>query len=134
MSVSRTFTTSVSGGSEAISKSKTVTGEIAIEMNYSIPDSTSDEAFACAFEYDKLQGLYMVADQNLTVKASTALDPINSNATVGNATIDLTANVPFVWYSGCGLANIFDSDVAALGVSNSSGSAATLQVQIIATN
>lgn len=123
MTISHTITISWDGGGTPISKASTISFGSEINLDESIADSSTDLLVAFTLDVSALKSFFMVSDQAITVETN--------NGTTPDDTFTLAANVPIVWDVNSGAANPFASavDVTALYVTNSSGSAATLQIR-----
>ena len=111
-------------GGQAIEKTNSLTAGQEINLDESIPDSSTDLLVALAFDKTKIKSIYLTADQNLTLEFNSGSVPAPS--------ISLVANIPFVWQSNDGHANPFSAaNVTALYVTNASGSAAQLQGRVL---
>lgn len=124
-----TYTTALSGGTQFYQVSDTITADGSSSASPVIPDSSTDLvvlfSIANASASDSAKALGLLADQDLTVKIALADDTVLQ-------TINLTANVPYVWAEGLTAPTWRNGgDVAQLLVSNSSGSAATLSADAL---
>lgn len=94
-----------------------------LNVQEAIPNPSTDLLVALAITVAKLEGLVIVADQNLTLEFN--------NATTPAFTIALLANVPLVWQKDTYHANPLTANVTALYVTNASGAAATLKIRAL---
>lgn len=99
-----------------ITKSETVTGDGENNLDTDLPVGDADFLINFAFAYSTLKSFFMVCTKDAVV---TPYDTGNSPLT----SIPLTANIPFVWTTGSGLANPFSSNVGSLHVANAEVSA-----------
>ena len=95
----------------------TTTGQNSVEINDSVPASTTNKQYTFAFTKTKLQSIVMYCTGvNLTLKTNSSGTPQD--------TITLTAGTPFVWLINSGITDPFAGDVTALFVTNADGSTA----------
>lgn len=122
MSVSYLFTFGTSGGSTALADSVTETGNIAIDANFTVPVSTTNQAEAIAWNNTNLTAIYIKSNTTLTLKTNSSSSPQD--------TLTITGGVPFIWYATSGITNPFAGNVTNTFWSNSSSSvAATVYVR-----
>lgn len=117
-----THAVSVLGGS-GLTGSKIYTADGSQSHSVAIPDSTTDDLMNIAIDFSQLVGVFLLSDQDITIETN--------NGTTPDDTISLKANVPLIWNADAYFSNPFTVDVTAFYLSNSSGSAATLQVEVL---
>jgi hypothetical protein len=123
MSFSMTFTEAVSSDEGQLSYSKEVTADLKIAVDVVVPDSTVDKEVDVALDYDKIQGIYIVSDQNLTLETNVAGTPVD--------TINLVANVPYVWHADSYCIIKFTADVTKIFLTNASGEEANFKMRVL---
>jgi hypothetical protein len=96
-----------------------LTGSASAAFDESIADSSTDEEVEISFPYANLQALRLISDQDVTIETN--------DGSAADDTITLEANVPLVWWDGCGHANPFSADVTSLFITNASGSSANVK-------
>jgi hypothetical protein len=111
----------VSGEEQTASIS--VTGTLKLELDEVVGLAATDLLVAMAFLVAKLQGIYLVASQDLTLET-------NSGSAPGN-TLALKANRPYKWDAGSYFTNKFTVDVTAFYFTNTSGVEATVKMAAI---
>lgn len=89
------------------------------QANVDVASGATDLQIAFPFDKDTGLLLVIVSDRALTVKTNSSGSPAN--------TFVLTANVPLLWYPGCGYS--LAADITALYVTNASGGAAKLKIR-----
>jgi hypothetical protein len=90
MSVTDTFQYSLTGDdSSRLSGNGVEVGAAHIKVSTSIPAASTNLPVTCAFTQANLQGLILVASQNMTIKTNSSGSPAD--------TINLVAGVPLVW-------------------------------------
>lgn len=94
-----------------------------VTFDENVPNPSTDLLFAVAFDVTKVESIYLLSDQNLTIKTNSSGAPAN--------TINLLANAPYVWQRGTYLANLFTVNVTAFYLTQSSGSTARLRGRIL---
>jgi hypothetical protein len=108
-SIQHTHVLNWSNGSVTLSSSVVLTGQEEINVGIAIaPSSTNQQIANFAFTLAKLQGVYILSDQNLTLKTNSTGSPQD--------TITITANEPFEWNNTSGIAAPFAGSVTALYV------------------
>ncbi len=125
MPFTHTITRSYSVGSRTPSATTSYTGDVIASLNVAIP--TASDGLLVPFAMERGQGIVsmvMMSDQAMVVY---------TNADAGGATdtITLVANVPYIWHTGWYVACKITADITALYVDQSSGSTATLQIEIL---
>ena len=92
-----------------------------LEKNYdeAIPTGGDTALVDGVIDAGQLKAYYLLSDQAVTVKLTHA---------GGTIEIDLAANVPVVWYPGCGYAMLVTADITAIAVENLSGETANVQL------
>lgn len=88
-----------------------------------VPDSSTDLQVNLAVDVSAMKSLHIVSDQDVTIETNDGSTP--------DDTLELTADVPILWYEGCGYSNPLTADVTALFITNDSGSSANVQVHIL---
>ena len=120
-------TLNVNWNSEGASLSSKIVESFDGEDNRSVAvtDGSTDQQIDWQMIRADAKVLYMVADQDLTVKTNDSGTP--------DDTINLKAGEPIVWWVGSqfALTDLFSADVTELYVSNSSGSDATLDIRLL---
>lgn len=123
MSFSHVLAQSWSSSGREITSSKAYTGDSQISIDVSVPDSSTDMFVELSLDISEIQTIYILSDQAITLET-------NDGTTPGD-TIVLVANKPLTWEVDSGHDNLFTVDVAALYVTQSSGSAARLQIEAL---
>ncbi|VTR99240.1 unnamed protein product [Gemmata massiliana] len=123
--ISHSLTLSWARNGEAITNVVTVTANGETNLDLTVPANTTDLRADIDLDADKIQSLYILSDQNVTIET-------NSGTSPGN-TLTIGANKPYVWYLGCGLTNPITTDVAAsIYVTNPSTTlAANVQIRVL---
>lgn len=83
----------------------------------------SDYEVVIAIDFSELKSLFIAADQDLTLET-------NSGA-VPDDTISLKADAPMVWNEDSYFSNPFTADVTSIFVTNASGVATTLIIEVV---
>ena len=124
MSITMTLTTKMEGVGTAVSESVAKTGTGSTDIREAIADSTSDGLLAFVADVSEMEGLFILSDQDLTIKTNSSGAP--------QETIELLAGVPLMWHSDLAdAANPFSDDITALYVTNASGSTANLTIALL---
>jgi hypothetical protein len=129
MSYTHSYTESYIDARGILTKTRTQSGDGEDLRQLIIPDSTTDQIVTFACTLAKILSLAFISDQNLLIE-------FNSNAGSGGH-INLLANQPWIWMSGgyWTLAqvtgNVPSTDITAIYVTNTSGSAANLEIRLL---
>ena len=110
LSSSLGYTIAKTGSSETSLSESVATGQTAFLINVAI-------------DVSEVKALFIVSDQDVTVKTNSSGAPDN--------TISLLANRPLSWDPNSYFANLLTVDVTKIYVANASGSAATLQIYVL---
>lgn len=86
----------------------------------SIADGVTNGQVVFHVDVSQLALFHIVSDKAVTVKTNSSGAP--------QETLTLTANVPLVWYTGCGYTKPFAGDVTTIYITNASGSTATIKI------
>lgn len=109
------------------------TGTIRGENSFSAAAQTSieetvgiaatDLLINLAIDFSEIVCLFIMADQDLTIETNSGSAP--------DDTISLVAGKPLIWYEGSYFACPLAADVTKIYVTNASGVAATLQIEVL---
>lgn len=128
MSFTHTIThqTIVNDGSASVTLKQVDAQTAGLEKNLSesIPDSSTDLLVAFTLDYSQCKTFVMWADQDITVETN--------NGSTPDDTFSLTAGIPVAWSAGQAATCPITTDITALYVTNSSGSAANLNIRCLA--
>ncbi len=115
--------TSQIDNNSVLASTQDVQSDLSVELDVSIPASTTNQAVAISINPAKLRSLYMLAtQQGLTLKANSTGSPTNTYA--------LVAGVAFVWdYDSGYFANPVASTITTLYVTNAGTTAARLRIR-----
>jgi hypothetical protein len=123
MAFSHTISVNWSSGNRSITADNSYSGDAQASVDVSIPDSSTDMLVNFALDVSQIKAIYIKSDQDITLETN--------NGTTPDDTINLTAGVPYIWttdsYDTCKLT----TDVTALYATNSSGSEANLQIEVV---
>lgn len=106
-------------GDVRITKEFTAAAELA-RIEESIADAQTNKIVSWACDVSQVQIIIISSDKALTIKTN--------NSGAPDDTLELVANVPYVWHVGAYAAFALGTDVTVLYVTNASGSAATLKI------
>ena len=123
MSKTATILQRITIAGEATEQSVSLTGATLTDVDQSIA-ATGIPVTVPDFNIDQsaMQLLYVLSDQDLTLSFATNNSPIE---------ITLVANVPLVWFDGCGLTNPITEDVVGLTADNNGDTAAALKIKCL---
>lgn len=107
---------------QGISTSKTNEVEAGghIGVNEPIANATTNGEVAFTLDVSQLKGIYIVSDQDILLETNDGSSP--------DDTISLKAGIPYLWHENSYHACLFDADITALFVTNTSGSTANLKI------
>lgn len=108
------------GDSEEVALSKTFAAGTFVEETVS--NGASATQINVAIDVSEVEAFYLVSDQDVTFKT-------NSNSAPDD-TISLVANVPYVWHATDYSSFLLGTDVTAVHVVNTSGTAANLSMRV----
>jgi hypothetical protein len=86
----------------------------------SVADSETDYEIVVALDVSAIQAIIITSDQDVTLETNSGAAP--------DDTIALTANNPYVWYTGSYYTNLLTTDITSIFITNASGSTATIDV------
>lgn len=92
-------------------------------IDESVPDSSTDLAYAIGLRAAGIKVLLLVSDQDLTIETNDGTTPDDE--------IELAAGVPLLWFEGCGFDCPIGTDVTGFFLTNASGATAALQGWIL---
>lgn len=120
------FTRGWTNGGGTLSKQITVQSGGEKNLDETIPGSTTDQLVDFDMDVSQMKGLFIVADQDCTIKTNSSGSPVN--------TITLLANVPFVWVAGDAALRdtggaVITTDITKLYVTVGGATAALLQIR-----
>lgn len=124
MSLSHVITKRVATGSRTLEKVVTKTAGGGSSLSESIPDSSTDLEVALTADVSQIKSVWMMATGgNITVETNDGSSP--------DDTIALVDGEPQMWNDDDIGSLFLTADVTALFVTNSSGAAVTLDVEIL---
>ena len=113
---------SVSGG-VSTSTTNTITAEARQGLNVSIADGEADVEYIIALDVSETKYFYLSSTQDLT------FDVNDSGG--GGGSIALTANLPYVFYTGKEDSFVLGTDIASVFLTNGSGSTAVVVMEAL---
>jgi hypothetical protein len=109
-------------GSDRLGRA-TYSGGNAPRLDEAIPDESEDYAVNFALSLNGLQAVFILSDQDVTVKVNDWSTP--------EPQLDLKAGKPYVWDAESYFANLLTEDITVLYVTNDSGAAANLVIEAV---
>jgi hypothetical protein len=106
-----------------VQASREYSGGQQIAINETIVSGATNQLVSLALDVSQIQSLILVSSRNVTLKTNNATTPTN--------TINLVANVPYIWNTDSYDTNKLTADVTSLFVTNSSGSDALLRISAV---
>lgn len=107
----------------SVSSSQAFTGDGLDSRSVSVPDSSTDMLVNLAIDVSQIQAMIFKSDQAVTIETNDGTTP--------DDTISLTAGNPLVWINTSYYSNPLGTNVTAIYVTNSSGAAATLEIEVL---
>ena len=115
------YTQSWSRGSDTLSGYTSITEDGAIDVDTTVTAGQVDKEVDIALDVSKMSGMFLLSDQTITLETNSATVPVN--------TLTLTAGIPIVWHTSCGLPNPLTIDVTKLFLTNAGASLATVNLR-----
>lgn len=123
MAFSHTIGRNWSNGQRSISAQQTFAGDGQVSRDIAVPDELTDLEVNLAIDVSQIKAVFILSDQDVTLETNSAGAP--------DDTIALKANKPYIWctddYDSC----LLTVDVTDIYLTNSSGSAATVKVEVV---
>jgi hypothetical protein len=116
-------TWSVFASGVSVQSSREYSGGQQIAINEIIISGATNQLVSLALDVSQIQSLILVSSRNVTLKTNNATTPTN--------TINLVANVPYIWNIDSYDTNKLTADVTSLFVTNSSGADALLRISAV---
>jgi len=124
MSYTHVHTSQVDTGDRTIRKEISCTAGQRVGVSEEpVPDSTTDMFLNVPVDVSEIKSFYMMATQDLTIETNSGSSP--------DETLNLKANEPLEWWPTSLHDCPLSVDVTAMYVSNSSGEAAKLDIEIL---
>ena len=123
MSHTHQITQSCQVGNRIVSNDNLYTGGSMTPVDEPIPDSSSDKLVVFTLDVSQVKSIYITSDQDLTVKTNDAGAPTD--------TLNLLADLPYIWTHNSYFTNKITADITALYVTNSSGAIANLKIEVV---
>lgn len=120
MSFSHAFTWILESAGIAVQAQKSYSEAARADLDESIVTASTDLEIGYDLDVSAVKSFFMLSDANIKVD-------VNNAAGVGG-TIDLIANVPYIWTNDSYDAFLFAADMTALFITNVSGATARLQI------
>lgn len=126
MSVTFAETITAAGVQYTSNKTLSPSDEVVTIGTCSVSNGTTDKVWSFGgVDVSQTVAVWFKSDQAVTLETNA------TDATGGN-TISLTANVPYVWYTGKGDSNALTQDIdSTIYVTNASGATATVQGVVV---
>lgn len=124
MTITHKSTISLEQGGVILSQTVESTGTGEVNVDESIPDSSTDLEITFTIDQSAMVSLYIESDQNLTIETNDGTTPTD--------TITLVANEPIIWTTNSVHSNPITADVTAnIFITQSSGSTAILKIRAL---
>ena len=121
MSITHAITIQWEQGNNSLTSRKEFIGEAEKNVSVSVADSSTDFQIELALDVSELKSFILDSDQDITVETNSGSAP--------DDTFTVKADNPLVWNTDSPAANPFSADVTDFYITNSSGSAATVNIR-----
>ncbi len=103
--------------------SNSYSGDGQISRSIPVPNDSTDLEVELALDVSHIKSIYIKSDQDMTLETNDAGAPAD--------TISLKANKPYIWHTDSYFTNKLTTDVTKIFLTQSSGSAATLDIEAV---
>lgn len=112
----------VSGG-QSDSQQISSSGSSRQSLSETIADGSTNQAVAFTLDVSAVKSFYLNSSKDITFKTNSSGSPAD--------TLALKANVPYIWHTNAYDTFLLGTDVTVLYITNASGAAATLTIEVI---
>lgn len=122
--ISQTLTLSWARNGESIAQTATFTDEGEINYDFTITGGATDSHKVVEFAVDEVVELYILSTRDIQIET-------NATDATGGDTVQIKANLPFIWYDGIGydLADVLTNDVTDMYFTLAAGADATVKIR-----
>ena len=117
------LTENITIGGQTTTSSTTYTSTASTSIEETIADSVTDQLMVVTIDVSAVKCLYLVSTAAVLVETNSSSSPVD--------TITLVANKPYIFHTDSYDTFKFGTDVTAIYLTNASGSAATVNLDII---
>lgn len=114
---------SVFSSGVSVQSSREYAGGQQVAINETIISGATNQLVSLALDVSQIQSLILLSSRNVTLKTNSSTTPTN--------TLNLVANVPYIWNSDSYDTSKLTADVTSLFVTNSSGADAVLKISAV---
>ncbi|MFQ5414660.1 MAG: hypothetical protein ACE5E6_09405 [Phycisphaerae bacterium] len=120
-----TITQKVTTSGKAVESVRTITAADGglVSQEFTIADAVTDQQVNIAIDVSQLKSIYILSTQNILLETNNAATPTD--------TINLLANVPYMWDASSYFTNKITADVTKMFFTNSSGATATVKIETL---
>jgi hypothetical protein len=111
------------GQGRSISKSNSYSGSASISIEESVANSATDFAVVVAIDVSAIKAIYINSSKAVTMETN--------SGSAADESISLLADKPYVWTNDSYFANLLETDITVLYFTNASGSAATVNIEVV---
>lgn len=122
MAFGMTITESANTSAQDITSTRTYSDSSLFSVSESCANSQTTE-IVVAIDVSEITAICIMSDKNVTLKTNSADTP--------DETISLLANRPYKWVSDSYFANLLETDITSIFITNASGGAATVQLSAV---
>jgi hypothetical protein len=113
----------VAGGGRQVKTTRSYSADGGTSRSWSVPDESTDLQCNIAIDVDKVKSFVIVSDQDVTI--------VTNDGTTPDDTLTLEAGIEYRWDEDSLDDFKLTADVTAMYITNASGAAATVDVDVI---
>ena len=123
MSFTHTVNSVYAVGTRTITQSVSKSASAQLSIDEEIVDSSSDLEIAMVLDVSEIAMILILSDQDITLETNSGAAPDN--------TLSLKAGEPYIWHADSLFTNKLTVDITAIFITNDSGAAARLQIEVL---
>lgn len=111
---------SLSGGVDLVQNINAFSGSILTQVEEDVATAETDLEISVAIDVSEIAAIIITSSQDVTFETNDGAAP--------DDTLNLLADVPYVWSETCYFANLLTADITSVFITNASGSTATIKI------
>jgi len=123
VSFTHTLEQKIATAGRSVPCSNSYSGDGQLSRSIPVPDDSADMEVAIVLDVSEIKLIFIKSDQDMTLETNNAGSPVD--------TISLLANKPYIWDEDSYFVNLLTTDVTKIFLTQSSGSAATLDIEAV---
>ena len=123
MAYSATVQEAITIGGKTYSKSNTFSDNAELHITKDVATAEANYEIDCTMAVAEISAVFINSTQDVILETNDGTTP--------DETINLVANVPYVWHENSYHVNLLATDITALFVTNTSGATATIDVHVL---